>query len=247
LSPITRIDRIEVGVADCAASGRAWSRFLGLEPVEDSAHAIRFQLFNAALQLVDARRDASDSPEAPTPMTLCFAAEPELPSITESRGVSLSVEVDAAPPALSQGQPAAPPDARVLALDHIVVRSDDLDASKGVYGEQLGLRLALDREFPKRRVRLVFFRVGGVTVELGGSLVPEAHPGGPDLLWGLAWRVVSIEAAHRRLAADGFRIASIRAGHKDGTRVFGVSDPPSRVPTLVLEDPSRGDATRLSA
>ena len=39
-------------------------------------------------------------------------------------------------------------------------------SSSALYGEQLGLRLALDKEFPERGMRLLFFRIAGVTVEL---------------------------------------------------------------------------------
>ena len=245
MSPITRVDRIEVGSADPEARSRDWSRFLGLESTEYPAPAVRFQLFNAALELVTVPTGASGSPDTPAPMALCFAGERDLPRVEDGRGVALSVEARAADLALSQGSPAAREEARVVALDHVVVRSQDLDASVRLYGEQLGLRLALDREFPERRARLVFFRVGGVTVELSGSLEPEAREGS-DLLWGLAWRVVSIEAARRRLEEAGFRVSPVRPGHKAGTRVFSLENPPSRVPTLVLEDPSRGDASRLS-
>ena len=37
-------------------------------------------------------------------------------------------------------------------------------------GDRLALRLALDRTFEERRVRLLFFRIAGVTVELAASL-----------------------------------------------------------------------------
>jgi catechol 2,3-dioxygenase-like lactoylglutathione lyase family enzyme len=50
------------------------------------------------------------------------------------------------------------------ALDHVVVRSADLDAACALYGEQLGVRLALDRKLGD--TRMLFFRIGGVTLEV---------------------------------------------------------------------------------
>jgi catechol 2,3-dioxygenase-like lactoylglutathione lyase family enzyme len=130
----------------------------------------------------------------------------------------------------------------VCALDHVVVRSEDLDRCLAAY-RSAGLRLALDRTFPERGVRLVFFRFGQVTLELSGAHPPPAPRAGEpaDRLWGLAWRVPSIEAARDRLAQHGFAISEFREGHKAGTRVFTVPEAPGSVPTLILEDPSRGD------
>jgi hypothetical protein len=61
-------------------------------------------------------------------------------------------------------------DAAIGALDHAVVASGDLGVSRAVYRDTLGLRLALDRDFEARGLRILFFRVGGVTVEVVGPL-----------------------------------------------------------------------------
>ena len=87
--------------------------------------------------------------------------------------------------------PLSPPlsdeESAISGLDHAVVRSADPEASKALYGEGLGLRCALDREFPKWGSRLIFFRVGGVTVEVAASLVEGGAGGEPgsqrDELW----------------------------------------------------------------
>ena len=59
------------------------------------------------------------------------------------------------------------------AIDHVVIRSADPEATIAFYGDQLGLRLALDRTFEERGVRLIFFRVGGVTVEIAAQAGAE--------------------------------------------------------------------------
>jgi len=141
-------------------------------------------------------------------------------------------------------RPVATPDgdasrgSRVEALDHVVVLSPDLEASRRLYGDELGLRLALDRSFPKRGVRLLFFRVGGTTIELGGRLDAEPRPEAGDRFGGLAWRVGDVDAARARLEADDFDVSPVRPGHKPGTRVCTVRSPVHGVPTLLIEPAS---------
>ena len=131
--------------------------------------------------------------------------------------------------------------AAVCALDHAVVRTADPDAARALYGDALGLRLALDREFPQWGARLLFFRVGGVTVELAAALgASEAPPGGEtdaaagDRLWGLSWRVRDADAAHARLLACGFDVSEVRPGRRPGTRVISVRSGTRGVPTLIV-------------
>jgi catechol 2,3-dioxygenase-like lactoylglutathione lyase family enzyme len=141
--------------------------------------------------------------------------------------------------------------AAVYALDHAVIRSADPEGARSFYGEALGLRLALDREFPEFGARLLFFRVGGVTVEIAADLGAasgarsEAQPSGAhgtpgtsDRFFGLSWRVRDADAAHVRLATAGFDVSAVRPGRRPGTRVLSVRDGTHGVPTLLLEPPS---------
>ena len=80
--------------------------------------------------------------------------------------------------ALEPVEPECDPAAGVEALDHVVILSGDLEGSRRLYGDQLGLRLALDRTFEARGQRILFFRVGGATVEVVGA-DPPGEPG-PD-------------------------------------------------------------------
>jgi catechol 2,3-dioxygenase-like lactoylglutathione lyase family enzyme len=120
-------------------------------------------------------------------------------------------------------------------LDHAVVMSPDLEAAKRLYGERLGLRLALDRSFEKRGIRLLFFRLGGVTLEVGGRIEGDAQPELPDRFGGLAYRVADADAARARLVAAGFDVSEVSDGFKPGTRVCSVRDRTCGVPTLVIE------------
>jgi len=130
--------------------------------------------------------------------------------------------------------PAIDPQSAIRALDHVVVFSADVEATRDFYRD-LGIRLALDRTFEKRGVRLLFFRIGGVTIEIGGRLGIERQPDGTDRFGGLAWQVLDIDAIRSRLLADRFDVSEIRDGNKAGTRVCTVRDPVHDVPTLLIE------------
>jgi hypothetical protein len=96
-------------------------------------------------------------------------------------------------------------------------------------------------------MRLLFFRVGGVTLEIAAQ-DPRPEAGSPatarggddnDRLWGLSWRVPNADAARERLAGAGFDVSDVRAGRKPDTRVLTVRDGTCGVPTLLIEPPSR--------
>ena len=122
------------------------------------------------------------------------------------------------------------------ALDHAVIRTADPDAAVALYGDALGLRLALDRKV--FGARMLFFRAGGVTLEV----VHDASLGASDVFYGLTYRVRNLAEAHGRMAEQGFAVSEIRAGHKPGTHVFGVRDGTCGVATLILRDPARDGA-----
>jgi len=126
-------------------------------------------------------------------------------------------------------------EAAVAGLDHVVVNTRDAEATRALYGDKLGLRLALDRTFESRGVRLLFFRVGGVTVEVASRVADAVDPEAPDRLWGLAWKVPDADAARARLVDAGFSVSAARPGHKPGTRVCTVDAGTCGVATLLIE------------
>jgi catechol 2,3-dioxygenase-like lactoylglutathione lyase family enzyme len=160
-----------------------------------------------------------------------------------TRGVLLfAIEHVSPPELLPPAAPLGPAEATVFALDHAVVRTPDAEAARALYGEALGLRLALDRRFEAWGVRLLFFRVGGVTIELAASLDADvaAGDGAGDRLWGLSWRVRDADAARARLLAAGLDASEVRAGRKPGTRVLSVRSGTRGVPTLFVEPSQAG-------
>jgi catechol 2,3-dioxygenase-like lactoylglutathione lyase family enzyme len=127
----------------------------------------------------------------------------------------------------------------------VVVLSGDPEATRKLYGETLGLRLALDRVFEERRLRLLFFRVGGVTVEIAQRL--DAAPEARDRFLGLSFEVPDADAARERVAAAGFDVSEVRPGMKPGTRVCSVRGRPLGVDTLLIQPVSRDAGRRPAA
>jgi catechol 2,3-dioxygenase-like lactoylglutathione lyase family enzyme len=153
-----------------------------------------------------------------------------------ARGVLVfGIEHLSPPELLPQGAPLGAPEAAVAGMDHVVVRSDAPEAAIAFYGGQLGLRLALDRSFEAWGARLLFFRVGGVTVEVAAPAPPLVQPAAEDTLWGISWRVPDAAAAQARLAASGFDVSELRRGRRPGTRVCTVRGPTHGVATLLIE------------
>ena len=147
---------------------------------------------------------------------------------------------DTLPMAPVLGDPAA----SVHGLDHVVVQTTNVEAARKLYRDALGLRLAVDREFPEWGVHLMFFRIGGLTVEVATALaatdVAAPIPGATatalqDRLYGMSYRVRSIEAARDRLATAGVDVSEVRRGRRPGTRVITVRSSTRNVPTLMIE------------
>ncbi len=145
---------------------------------------------------------------------------------------------DALPVAATiDGVGAGAPSGCVKRMDHAVVLSADMEASRRVWGEAIGARLALDRTFPERNTRILFFRLGDITVEIsGGAAQSKEGVGKPDRMWGIAWGVDSIDAACARLAAAGIETSGPRPGIKPGTIIATVKGPQTHgVATLLIE------------
>lgn len=125
------------------------------------------------------------------------------------------------------------PEAAISKLDHVVVMTSDADACKKIFGDQFGIRLALDHSKPEWGVRQLFFRLGGVTIEVVQPLDESKAPK-VDHLWGVAWKVDDIRATHARLVAEGADMSDVTRGRKKGTEVTTVRKPTGGVPTILI-------------
>lgn len=128
--------------------------------------------------------------------------------------------------------------APVDALDYVVIATPDPERAAALYGARLGLDMALDRTNPAWGARLMFFRCGGLVVEIMHPL-KDGRGEGPDKVWGLSWRVADIATTQARLAAAGLAVSEVREGRKPGTRVATVRGAPFGVPTLLIEQGAR--------
>lgn len=122
----------------------------------------------------------------------------------------------------------------VTDLDHLVVNTPNPERTIATYGGRLGLHLALDRIAEQWNTRFLFFRLGGLTLEIINRLDNKSDPAGPDSIWGLTWATDDLEAAHTRLRDAGVDTSEIRTGRKPGSRVFTVKSGTQGVPTLFI-------------
>jgi len=168
-----------------------------------------------------------------------------LPALATRGILVLGIEHLSSPDALPVAPPTAAVAAAISGIDHIVVRTEAPDAAIRFYGEQLGLRLALDKSFEQWGARLLFFRVGGVTVEIAAPLPEVAVPAAEDSFWGISWRSPDIAATRARLVASGFDVSDLRSGRRPGTEVCTVRTPTHGVATLVIGgEREKGDGPR---
>lgn len=107
----------------------------------------------------------------------------------------------------------------VDAIDHLVIETHDADIFNQRFSEQLGLKLLLDQTIEKWQVRQLFYRVGGVTLEVICKLKDKEDAAKNDLLWGLAYRAPDISKLQQRLLQSDINVSELRVGRKKGTTV----------------------------
>jgi catechol 2,3-dioxygenase-like lactoylglutathione lyase family enzyme len=158
------------------------------------------------------------------------------PSTT--RGIQLFI-VEAAAERWPVSPASGDDEAALAAVDHIVVRTANAEATIALYGAKLDLDLRLDRSNPDWGSRLLFFRCGDAVLEVGATLNTPISDD-PDRLGGMAWRAASPEAAHARMSAAGLDVSELRKGRKVGTSVFTIRDAIGG-PNLVISAAGAGD------
>ncbi len=220
-----RLDSARIGAADLDVATRAYALLFSVAPAERADGTRRFQLERGAVEL-----DAG----APGLRSVRFVAEAgDAAPPADFHGLTVEVAPAAPPPEPPADLPA------VQAIDHVVVRTLDAERAIALWRNRLGLRLAFDRAFPERGLRLLFFRSGGITFEFATGHPPPAARDEPDVLYGLSYRVADLAAHRERLLAAGVDVSPVRPGNKTGTFVASVRSGTAGVPTLLLEEPGR--------
>lgn len=240
---IVGLDHVAVSAADLETGVRAFTALLGREPQRVDGEAW-FQLPNMALRLVPGDADVltalglrSDDPEADQTLMTRRGLTPA--------GAGLDVAGVAVMLTPVHDRPISPPTAEVASavagLDHVVIRTRNIDRAVANFGGRLGLDLRLDRANEAWGARQLFFRCGGAVIEFGASLKAPASDE-PDSFGGLAWRVLDPDAAHARIAAAGFDVSEVRTGRKPGTKVFTVRSGVPGAPSLMIQQGAEGGA-----
>jgi catechol 2,3-dioxygenase-like lactoylglutathione lyase family enzyme len=255
---IVGLHHLAVVVRDLEAAAEGYRRLLGVEPMrQDGGGAKRawFWLANMGLEVIapDGEGASGDRVRARLDdagegqWLVAFTAD-DLEATTrlcERRGLAVSERTERAtmfdPVATGglqialMGFPPLPSQASgpIAGLDHVVIRTANIDRAVANFGGRLGLDLRLDRSNDKWGARQLFFRAGDAVVEFGASLKHPASDA-PDSFGGLAWRVTDPDTAAAQIAAAGFDVSEVRTGRKPGTKVFTVRDAPAGVPTIML-------------
>lgn len=126
-------------------------------------------------------------------------------------------DLDGIPTTRSDRVPTAPamhPNG-VVAIDHVVLLSPDLDRTVGAL-TAIGAhpRRERDGELGGRPIRQIFFRLGEVIVEVVGA--PDTAGAGPSTLWGITYVVADIDAT---ASFFGARTAPIKEAVQPGRRI----------------------------
>ncbi|MFK8019813.1 MAG: VOC family protein [Pseudomonadales bacterium] len=149
------------------------------------------------------------------------------PELTDCRGLALTrsrseaqsvVELNASTPGIK-------------AVDHVVLMTNDADDCIRLFGQQLGMRLALDQTVPEWGGRMLFFREGSMTLEI---IQNPKEPVATDRFWGICYRCSDIEGTCAGLLSRGVEVSSIRDGRKPGSRVATIKSHCAGLPTLLV-------------
>jgi catechol 2,3-dioxygenase-like lactoylglutathione lyase family enzyme len=211
-----RLLGVQIGSEDPAAAVAAYRLLLDVPGTPCAGGGVRFRLGRGSVDVVAgapglrAVRFVSDACDAPLPA---------------AHGIEVVVEPD---------DEAPPPPEPAAAIDHVVVHTTDPARAIALWRDRPGFRLALDREFPERGLRLVFFRSGGITLEYASPLPVPAGQQGDDRLHGVSYRVPDLAAQRDRLLAAGVDVSAMRRGMRPGTTVATVRSA-AGVPTLLLQ------------
>lgn len=121
----------------------------------------------------------------------------------------------------------------ITAVDHLVLMSTDADDCIQTFGEQgLGIRLALDQKMPEWGGRMLFFRVGKMTLEV---IHNQENPPKQDFFWGITYQCANLESTLAYLDTNDVAHSPLRTGRKPGTVVATLNSGDLGIPTLLIQ------------
>ena len=222
-------DRIVIAVPDMDTAVEDYRQLLHAAPapMAGSEPSAWWGLDNTVIELVE--REV----EAPSVRGLVLSA-----ADADARERALPNRLDLEVALCNGGRSAdfrkASPAARCpgLAVDHVVLRSGDPDGCIAFFGEELGIRLALDKTVPEWGGRMLFFRAGKLTLEVITGADGDA---GDDGFWGIAYQCADLPAFAAELDSRGVAVSAVRDGRKPGTRVATLKSHCLGIPTLLIQ------------
>ena len=122
-------------------------------------------------------------------------------------------------------------DDTISKFNQIIIYTPDVEYLRNLFTEKLGIRLALDKvfNFGEKDIRMMFFRIGGVTLEV------IENPDSESLSYGgVGWHSDNISKCHKRLIDSNFELSEIRKGRKPGTVVATIRNAPLKMPTIII-------------
>ena len=116
-------------------------------------------------------------------------------------------------------------------FNQVVVFSPKVKQIKELLADKLGIRLALDKvfDFGEGEVRMLFFRIGGVTIE-----VVENKKTSSTSFGGIGWHSDNLRSCHERLLKSNFKLSEVRKGRKPDTLVSTIKNAPVDIPTIII-------------
>ena len=118
----------------------------------------------------------------------------------------------------------------VSKVNQLVIQTKSPDSIKDIFEGMLNIRLALDKTFKEWAGRMLFFRLGGVTLEVieGQDINKNSK------YFGIGWHADNYNKCYDSLLKNGFRLSEIRIGRKEGTLVSTLKDPILNIPTILI-------------
>ena len=112
-----------------------------------------------------------------------------------------------------------------------IIYTPKIEYLKDLFSNKLGIRLALDKvfNFGEKDIRMMFFRIGGVTLEVIENYDTKFLSYG-----GIGWHSENISKCHKRLIDSNFDMSEVRKGRKPGTIVSTIRNAPLLIPTIII-------------
>lgn len=228
---IRSIDRIVIAVPELVAAMAEYQALLGAKfwpvPGNHSQPGAWLGLANVTLEL---RQQAVAQPSIIAIVFAGDAASDISTDVVNARELSLSIcdGADTASFRRAQVESQNPK----LSVDHLVLRTADADACIELFSVGLGIRLALDKNAPQWGARMLFFRVGKLTLEV---VEPTEEKPARDHFWGIAYQCSDLSYTTQKLLEGGVALSEVRSGRKPDTKVATVKSHSLAIPTLLIE------------